>query len=69
MEDRHLSVIIGVHSHADLLAFWIRIPDPKIAIAIPCCVPQVTDIDTSGSYVDKFNLGFHNTVKYWDTRK
>lgn len=63
-----LSIIIGVHSHADLLSFWRRVPHPKIAIAIPCCVPQITDIDPKGTYIDRLNIGKCNTVKYWDTR-
>lgn len=63
-----LSIIVAVHSHANLRDFWNRVPDPKIAVAIPCCVPQETSIPSTGSYSDPYNLSPARTVVYWDTR-
>lgn len=60
-----LSIIIGVHSHANLNEFWSRVPKPKIAISIPCCVKQETSIDITGKYIDPKNLSEKNTVLYW----
>jgi hypothetical protein len=60
-----LSIILNVHSHADLLEFWKRIPSPKVAIAIPCCVPQLTDIEPTGSYKDPKIYSEKNEIVYW----
>jgi len=60
-----LSIILAVHSHAPLNEFWLRVPSPKIAISIPCCVPQFTDIEPSGFYVDDKIFSEKNKVVYW----
>jgi len=50
-----MSVLVAVHSHADLNAFWQRLPtnSKKVAVAIPCCFPQKIDnLDPIASYID-----------------
>lgn len=68
VQNARLSIIVAVHSHADLKEFWDRVPSPKIAIAIPCCVPQITSIEPTDSYIDEKIYGMMNKVVYWDTR-
>lgn len=60
-----LSIILAVHSHANLNDFWQRIPLSKIAIAIPCCVNQCTDIDPVESYNDNKIFSEKNQIIYW----
>jgi hypothetical protein len=60
-----LSIIVAVHSHAPLHTFWDRIKGPKIAIAIPCCVGQYTDIEPAGKYTDPKIFSKKNEVVYW----
>src|SRR5690349_3207328 len=60
-----LSIIIAVHSHANLEAFWSRIKGPKIAIAIPCCVAQTTDVEELGRYRDEKIFSEKNEIVYW----
>lgn len=51
--DATLSIILAVHSHADIGEFWDRIPGKVVASSIPCCVPQVIrDTEPSLQYVD-----------------
>lgn len=63
-----LSVIVGVHSHAPLKEFWDRVPDPKIAIVIPCCSPQETDREPDLEYDDTRIFSKKNHIKIWDNR-
>ena len=32
-----LSIVVACHSHAPLKEFWDRVPEPKIAVTLPCC--------------------------------
>ena len=61
-----LSIVLAVHSHADLNEFWSRTPKydeskkvypiypiEKVAVAIPCCKPQVIkDLKPVDTYID-----------------
>lgn len=64
-QNAKLSIILGVHSHANLNEFWQRVPSPKIAIVIPCCVPQTTNVTPIGQYRDDKIFSEKNEVIYW----
>ena len=58
-------IIIGVHSHNDMTAFWNRIDLPKALILIPCCfdptLPNPTEIiDSMGI------LSTKNKIHIWN---
>jgi hypothetical protein len=67
-QDASLSIIVGVHSHAPLKEFWDRVPNPKICVVIPCCVPQNIDRDPDHEYNDIRIFSKKRTVKIWDNR-
>lgn len=61
-----LSIIVCVHSHANFEDFYNRIPSPKIAIAIPCCVKhELTNRDPDISYIDNNITSPKNTIMIW----
>lgn len=50
---RNLSIVVACHSHAPLREFWDRVPEPKLAVTLPCCE----------NFAD---LGFKPTFQYDD---
>ncbi len=63
-----LSIVLAVHSHADLNAFWQRLPPdrPKLAIALPCCKRQfVNNLSPVETYRDQGILSLCNGVAVW----
>ena len=55
-----MSVVLCVHSHANLLEFWNRLPprSPRIAVDLPCCEKHyIPNLDPVEAYID---LGIPN---------
>lgn len=55
IDDAPISVIVAVHSHGGLSEFWHRLPKSsiRIAVAIPCCVPQyIEGVKPIESFID-----------------
>jgi hypothetical protein len=36
-DSNRLHIIVACHSHAPLSEFWHRVPQPKLAVVMPCC--------------------------------
>ena len=59
-------VIVGIHSHNNMLHFWNRIVRPKLLVALPCCVK----IQLSDPYLKVGHPGVlsaKNTLYVWKT--
>ena len=64
--DCKLSIIVAVHSHAPFEEFWNRVPSPKIAFTVPCCIPHsISGLDPIEVYEDKYIDGAKRTVMIW----
>lgn len=63
-----LSIILAMHAHCDLDAFWKRMPFPKIAVAIPCCIRQfIIDLPPCETFIDKaMHQSCKNAVAVWE---
>ncbi len=65
--DATMSIIIGIHSHANFNHFWNRIPKPAIGVSIPCCVPQY--VENQNPCIEYIDLGIvdspMNAVMIW----
>lgn len=65
-EEKQLSMVIAVHSHAPFQELWDRIPSPKIGIAIPCCFDQsISTLEPLLVYEDTNILSEKNKVFIW----
>lgn len=62
-----LSILVAVHSHADLYEIWNRTPDPKIAVTIPCCKSQI--IPDIKPFEVFFDLGIHSQKSYENAKR
>lgn len=60
-----LTVIASVHSHARLKPLWDRVKGPRIAVAIPCCVPQEVGREPDVEYEDEAIISPERTVRIW----
>ena len=60
-----LNIVIGVHSHAPFQEFWNRLPKPKIALMIPCCIKCDIPMNPTKRINDTKILSKKNEIIIW----
>lgn len=61
-----LSIVVGVHSHAPFEEFWKRMPIPKVAVMLPCCVEhKIEGLSPLDVFQDVDIVSKMNTIYAW----
>lgn len=64
---RNRTLVVAVHSHANLAVAVSRIKAPRLdVIAIPCCVEQKLACEPTWELVDSHIMSPHNRILVWE---